>query len=232
MDPDDFVAAARTAPAAFRSWWRGRGRCSISSSRTPAVHDASVPGQVRGAGTRSRRCWSRVKRPTARELYAAQLAGVLGLTAGQVERALQEARGRAPRAAARTAEPASAPVAAAGATARCVARSPTGPAGGPTEPAARRAGGAGVLATNPELLRTARKPRAPATCWSTPAMRQLHRGRRRAGPARPGRWTCRPGWTPDRRRHARSPVVDAMMDDGLAGVADPAGRLRTLIVPA
>jgi DNA primase len=218
IDPDDFVRRSEDGPAAFRRLVDG-ARPMLDQFIQDMASDANVPDRV-AALEQIAALLVRVKRPTTRELYAAQLAGVLKMQPAQVRRAMQEASAaqRPPRAA----EPAAVP-AVSGAGAASPARS----APLPREELEVLA----VLARNPELLRLPEAARA-GDLLLHPVIRQLHRGA--IEQARETGGLDVPSWldatAPADRAAFSAGVTAMMMDDDLAGVADPAGRLRKLTV--
>ena len=159
VDPDDFVRRPSAARTPSGAWSRARGRCSTSSSRTRR--------RTRAFPTGSRRCETitallvKVKDQTTRELYAEQLAGVLGWSRSRCgARCRRPPRRRSGRRASTNR--------------RAGRRRPrqTGAAAAPATGTAARLPGEelellALLATHPELLRTPEAQRARATCWST-----------------------------------------------------------------
>src|SRR5580704_6874913 len=95
FDPDDFVRRSADGAATFRRMVEG-ARPMLDQFIQDSVEESSIEGKMvtleRVAGL-----LVRVSNQTKRELYAGQLAGVLGLTNLQVKRALQEAATRANR---------------------------------------------------------------------------------------------------------------------------------------
>src|SRR5580704_299767 len=105
VDPDDFVRGkfgnvALTAdvggPEAFRRLVEG-ARPMLDQFIQDAAEESSIPGKI-ATLERVAELLVRVKNQTKRELYAAQLATVLGMTREQVTRTLREAAAKANRA--------------------------------------------------------------------------------------------------------------------------------------
>jgi DNA primase len=217
VDPDDFVRRSDDGPDAFRRLVDS-ARPMLDQFIQDAASDANVPDRV-AALEQIAALLVRVKRPTTRELYAAQLAGVLKMQPAQVRRALHEAA--AAQKPARTAEPAGAPVGARPAT---VSAGVSGPA---TRLPREEVEVLAVLARNPELLRLPEAARA-GDLLLHPVVRQLHRTA--IEQVRQEGALDMPSWLDSAAPAERAILSGAMMDDGLAGVADPAGRLRKLTV--
>ena len=127
--------------------------------------DATIPGRV-AALERSPRCWSRSGTRPTRELYAAQLAGVLRMQPAQVRRAMQEA------AAARSGARQTADTAAGRSRGPCGRRAPRGTAAA-CPPKSWRSWS--LLAPHTRAAAPAGSRARPAICWSTRGLRQLYR---------------------------------------------------------
>jgi DNA primase len=236
VDPDDFVRRAPQngdgGPDAFRRLVDG-ARPMLDQFIQDVASDANVPDRI-AALEQIAALLVRVKRPTLRELYAAQLAGVLKMQPAQIKRALQEAAAAAQRL-----------VAPAAARQDAVPRQgSTAESGAPASPPAATARSTGstklpreelevlaVLARNPELLRLPEAARA-GDLLLHPVVRQLHRAAieqtRETGALEV------PAWldvvAPGERPAVSAAVTVMMMDDDVSGVADPPGRLRKLTV--
>ena len=95
FDPDDFVRKSDDGPGAFRRMVDG-ARPMLDQFIQDSVEENSIEGKI-ATLEKVAELLVRVRNQTKRELYAGQLAGVLGLTNLQVKRALQEAATRANR---------------------------------------------------------------------------------------------------------------------------------------
>ena len=95
FDPDDFVRRSDDGAATFRRMVEG-ARPMLDQFIQDSVEESSIEGKMATLETVAE-LLVRVRNQTKRELYAGQLAGVLGLTTLQVKRALQEAATRAHR---------------------------------------------------------------------------------------------------------------------------------------
>ena len=195
VDPDDFVRTARrTARRRSAAWSRARARCSISSSRT-APSEATIDGRV-ATLERVAELLVRVRNQTKRELYAGQLAGVLGLASHQVTRALREAAAKASRP--RRRQQPAAP------------RRPSAvvPAKLPAEELQVLV----LLGRYPELLRTAEAARA-GELLIHPLSRQLHRAA--AEQAGENGKLDVAAWLDTAAPASGRPIAAALMDGGL-----------------
>ncbi|HVZ70782.1 MAG TPA: DNA primase [Polyangia bacterium] len=207
IDPDDYVR--KNGGPAFRRLVDG-ARPMLDQFIQDAAAEPSIPGKVQALETVAE-LLVKVRNQTTRELYAQQLAGVLGLSNQQVTRALREAQAKAARPMpARDAEAAAAPA-------------PLAPAVLPVEELSVIV----VLATYPRLLRTADAARA-GDLLLHPALRQLLRAANdqvtTAGELDVTAWLEVAAPQPD----VRMRVAAAMMDDSLAKTDDAAGLLRKL----
>ena len=184
VDPDDFV---RAREGAGRLPPPGRGR---APDARPVHPGRGRRGQRSPARWRRSRRWPtllvKVRNPTTRELYAAQLAGVLraDAAAGHARPAARRRRAGPPR------------------RRRPRRRARRRPAAGARRPPrrdrcpARSCTSWSLLATLPGAAALARRRPRAATCWSTrrcasstaAAAEQVARDRRGS--------TSRPGWTP------------------------------------
>ena len=213
FDPDDFV----------RSKGADKFRELIAAARPfldhlidEAAKDPTIQGRME-AVKEVAQVLVKLSDPTARELYAQHASGVLGLTAQQVRRALQEAAADVARPA-RAPEPASAPVAPPTATA---------PTAGAVKLPREELEVLAVLARNPELFRLPEAARA-GDLLLHPVIRQLHRAA--IEQTRETGALDVPSGLHAAAPPERAAVSAGMMDDDLSGVADPAGRLRKLTV--
>jgi DNA primase len=209
MDPDDFVRGKGGGTAdAFRRLIDG-ARPMLDQFIQDSAEDASIPGKM-AALERVADLLVRVRNTTKRELYAGQLAGVLGMTSLQVTRALREAAAKIHKPVAQ-ATPAGAP-----------ATSPTAtPVKFPPEELHLLV----LLARYPELLPSPEAARA-AELLVHPALRRLHRAAQTAL-AQEGRLDVA-AWLDAAPPEIAPTVSAALMDGSLADVADPSGLLRKL----
>ena len=212
FDPDDFVRGKQDGAGAFRRMVEG-ARPMLDQFIQDSVEETSIEGKI-ATLERVAEMLVRVKNQTKRELYAGQLAGVLGLTPQQVRRALQEAAARATRGA-------HAPVAA---TPDARAAAP-GPAPAPVRFPAEELHLMVLLARYPELLRAPEATRA-SDLLLHPTLRQLYRAAATMV-AESGRLDV-PAWLDAAPAEHQSAVAAAMMDDSLTEVADPSSLLRKL----
>jgi DNA primase len=202
VDPDDFVR--QQGAAAFRALV-DNARPVLDHVIHEAAKDPTIPGRLE-ALEEIAAVLVKVKDPTARELYAKQAAGVLGLTSQQVRRALVEAERK------RQPGPAQAPAAAAPAPARAL----------PREELAALV----LMVTYPELARMPEAGRA-GELLIDPALRQLHRAavtEMAAG----GRVEVA-AWLDAAAPDVRRAVAAAFMDDSIARPPNPAGQLAKLV---
>jgi len=204
IDPDDFVRGKAGGGAdAFRRLVDG-ARPMLDQFIQDSADDSSIEGKV-ATLERVADLLVRVRNATKRELYAGQLAGVLGMTTLQVTRALREAAAKAHRpVAAPTQAPGAAPV----------------PAKLPPEELHLLV----LLARYPELFPAPEAARA-AELLVHPALRRLHRVAE--GLAAQGHFDV-PAWLDAAAPEIAPTVSAALMDGSLADVADPPGLLRKL----
>ncbi len=212
FDPDDFVRRSDDGAATFRRMVDG-ARPMLDQFIQDSAEESSVEGKM-ATLEKVAELLVRVRNQTKRELYAGQLAGVLGLTTLQVKRALQEAATRAHRGsqAAPSAE-AAAPAEAAVATA-------------PVRLPPEELHVIVLLARYPELLRAPEAPRAGELLLH-PTVRQLYRTAA-AMVAETGKLDV-PAWLDAAPAAERKTVAAGLMDGSLAEVADPTGLLRKLV---
>jgi DNA primase len=220
IDPDDFVRGKAGddagGPEAFRRLVEG-ARPMLDQFIQDAAEESSIPGKI-ATLERVAELLVRVKNQTKRELYAAQLATVLGMTREQVTRTLREAAAKANRAVhavhashAATPAPEAAPA-------------PATPApAAPLPPEELHL--VVLLARCPELLRTPEAARA-GDLLLHPALRQLHRAAAAAVAETGGLEVS--SWLDAAPAEQRSKVAAALMDGSLAAVSDPPGLLRKL----
>jgi DNA primase len=210
VDPDDYVRQ-QGAPA-FNRLVEG-ARPMLDQFIQDTAHATSIPGRVEALETIAK-LLTKVRNQTTQELYARQVAAVLGMTQQQVGRALREAaensrRGVIQPAAAATATP-----------------EPT-----PGAPVAQRRLAAEelqfmvVLATFPELGRLPEATRG-GELLIDPALRQLHRLAMESIAAT-GRLDT-PAWLQSAPADVRDTVSRALMDGSIIKVADPQVTLAKL----
>jgi DNA primase len=214
FDPDDFVRRSDDGAAAFRRMVDG-ARPMLDQYIQDSVEESSIEGKM-ATLERVAALLVRVNNQTKRELYAGQLAGVLGLTTLQVKRALQEAATRANRS--HAAPGAEAPVDPGNAT---MTAAPAAPVRLPPEELHVIV----LLARYPELLRAPDATRAGDLILH-PTIRQLHRAAA-AMVAETGKLDV-PTWLDAAPPEQRKTVAAALMDGSLAEVADPPGLLHKL----
>jgi DNA primase len=211
FDPDDFVRRSADGAATFRRMVEG-ARPMLEQFIQDSVEESSIEGKL-ATLDRVAALLVRVNNQTKRELYAGQLAGVLGLTNLQVKRALQEAATRAHRGS-HTAPSAEAPAPAETAVAAAPVRLP------PEELHVIV-----LLARYPELLRAPEASRA-GELLVHPTLRQLYR-MAATMIAETGKLDV-PAWLDAAPVEQRKTVAAGLMDGSLAEVADPTGLLRKL----
>jgi len=214
FDPDDFVRRSADGAAIFRRMVEG-ARPMLDQFIQDSVEESSIEGKL-ATLERVAELLVRVRNQTKRELYAGQLAGVLGLTTLQVKRALQEAATRAHRGshAAPSAEPQAPQTPGESAVATAPVRLP------PEELHVIV-----LLARYPELLRAPEAARAGELLLH-PTLRQLHRAAATMV-AESGKLDV-PVWLDAAPVAQRKTVAAGLMDGSLAEVADPPGLLRKL----
>jgi len=232
-DPDDFVR--KNGPAAFQKLVEG-ARPMLDQFIQDAARETSVPGRVAALESVAA-LLVKVRNPTTRELYARQLAVVLGLTQQQVTRALREAQENGQRGE-REAE-------------RRRDLTGGGPVAGP-EGQARAPGGRGegegtqaatarpvveralprdelellaLIATYPDLCGTPEAARA-GELLVDPGARVMFAGARE-GIASSGRLDV-PAWLEGGPADIRRSLSAAMMDAGVSRADNPAAKLRAL----
>ncbi len=219
FDPDDFVRRSADGPASFRRMVEG-ARPMLDQFIQDSVEESSIEGKMatleRVAGL-----LVRVSNQTKRELYAGQLAGVLGLTNLQVKRALQEAATRANRSYAAPGSETSPATAGTPAASTATGPTPAAPVRLPPEELHLIV----FLALYPQLLQAPEAARA-SELLVNPMLRQLHRTAA-AMAAENGKLDV-PTWLDAAPPEQRKTVAAALMDGSLAEVADPPGLLRKL----
>ena len=216
FDPDDFVRRSADGAATFRRMVDG-ARPMLDQFIQDSVEESSIEGKL-ATLDRVAALLVRVNNQTKRELYAGQLAGVLGLTTLQVKRALQEAATRANR----SSHPAPNPVP--------NLATDSGPPAPSAKPATVRLPPEELhvtvlLARYPELMRQAEAGRA-GELLIHPTLRQLHRATA-AMVAETGKLDV-PAWLDAAPADHRPVLAAAFMDESLSKVPDPAGLLRKL----
>jgi DNA primase len=211
FDPDDFVRRSADGAATFRRMVEG-ARPMLEQFIQDSVEESSIEGKL-ATLERVATLLVRVNNQTKRELYAGQLAGVLGLTNLQVKRALQEAATRAHRGS-HAAPGAEAPV-----------TSETVVAAAPVRLPPEELHVIVLLARYPELLRAPEAARAGELLLH-PTLRQLYR-MAATMVAETGKLDV-PAWLDTAPVDQRKTVAAGLMDGSLAEVADPTGLLRKL----
>jgi DNA primase len=212
FDPDDFVRRSEDGAATFRRMVDS-ARPMLDQFIQDSVEESSVEGKM-ATLERVSELLVRVRNQTKRELYAGQLAGVLGLTTLQVKRALQEAATRAHR----------------GSHAAPSAETPSPATDGAASAAPVRLPPEELhvivlLARYPELLRAPEASRA-GDLLVHPMVRQLYR-MAASMVAESGKLDV-PAWLDSAPVGERQTVAAGLMDGSLAEVADPASLLRKL----
>lgn len=201
LDPDDFVR--KKGAEAFRQLIDS-ARPFLDHLIHEAAQDPTIPGRL-AALEEIADVLIRLENPTARELYASQAAGVLGLTGQQVRRALQDAASKKQRQG---------------------TEAPGAPAQAPPRRLALEELQAVVtLATYPELVRTD-EARRVGDLLVDPSLRQLYRGlleQRESGRLEVG------AWLDTAPADVRSAVAAAMLDGNIASTPSPPGLLRKLV---
>jgi DNA primase len=213
FDPDDFVRRSEDGAATFRRMVEG-ARPMLDQFIQDSVEDSSIEGKL-ATLERVSDLLVRVRNQTKRELYAGQLAGVLGLTTLQVKRALQEAATRAHRGS----------HAAPSAEASAVAPANDGAEAAPVRLPPEELHVVVLLALYPELLRASEAARAGELLLH-PTVRQLYR-MAAAMVAETGKLDV-PAWLDSAPVAQRPTVAAGLMDGSLAKVADPGSLLRKL----
>jgi DNA primase len=204
VDPDDYVRTHADGPAAFKRLVEG-ARPMLDQFIQDSASEATIDGRV-ATLDRVAELLVRVKNQTKRELYAGQLAGVLGLASHQVTRALREAANKANR-------PAPQPTAAAP---EVVA---------PTKLPAEELQVLALLGRYPELVRTAEATRA-GELLIHPLSRQLHRAA--AEQASENGKLDVATWLDTAGAGERATIAAALMDGGLDST-NPASLLGKLV---
>jgi DNA primase len=212
FDPDDFVRRSDDGAATFRRMVDG-ARPMLDQFIQDSVEESSIEGKL-ATLEKVAELLVRVRNQTKRELYAGQLAGVLGLTTLQVKRALQEAATRAHRGS-HTAPSAEAP-----------ATSETTVAAAPVRLPPEELHVIVLLARYPELLRAPEASRAGELLLH-PTVRQLYRTAATMV-AETGKLDV-PAWLDAAPADQRKTVAAGLMDGSLAEVADPTSLLRKLV---
>ena len=206
VDPDDYVRTQADGPAAFKRLVEG-ARPMLDQFIQDSASEATIDGRV-ATLERVAELLVRVRNQTKRELYAGQLAGVLGLASHQVTRALREAANKANRPAAD--QPATA------------APAVVAPSKLPAEELQVLA----LLGRYPELLRTAEAVRA-GELLIHPLSRQLHRAA--AEQASENGKLDVSAWLDTAGAGERATLAAAVMDGNLDS-ASPASMLGKLVV--
>ncbi len=206
IDPDDFVR--KQGGEAFRRLIAG-ARPMLDQFIQDAAAEPSIPGKMSTLENVAE-LLVKVRNQTTRELYAQQLAGVLGLSPPQVTRALREAAAKLQRpSAANASRPAD------------VATTAVAPAVLSNEELSVIV----LLATYPRLLGSADATRA-GELLLTPSLRQLLRAANEQVTAA-GELQI-PVWLDSAQPDVRARVAAAMLDESLTKTEDAAGLLRKL----
>ena len=214
FDPDDFVRRSADGAATFRRMVEG-ARPMLDQFIQDSVEESSIEGKL-ATLERVAALLVRVRNQTKRELYAGQLAGVLGLTTLQVKRALQEAATRAHRGShASPGAEATAPQ----------ASIDSAVVAAPVRLPPEELHVIVLLARYPELLRAPEASRAGELLLH-PTVRQLYR-MAATMVAETGKIDV-PAWLDAAPLEHRKTVAAGLMDGSLAEVADPTGLLRKL----
>ena len=212
VDPDDFVRQPDRGADAFRRLVEG-ARPMLDQFIQDVASDANVPDRVTALRTIAA-LLVKVKDQTTREIYAGQLAGMLKMEAQQVRRAMQEAAAATQRQARpqESSAQAAAPTPAPAPAARL-----------PNEELELLA----VLAKYPELLGTPEAGRG-GDLLVHPLARQMNRT---AVELSAGTGTLDvPAWLETVGVADRATIATALRDERFAGLADPPGYLRKLVV--
>jgi hypothetical protein len=171
----------------------------------------------------------RVKDQTVRELYAGQLPGILRMEPQQVRRAMQEAVAAAQKQA-RAYEPAHT----SGAQGQGTPTGAQAPASAATSGPATRLPAEELellvmLANYPELLRSSEAARA-GDLLVHPLARQLYRAAAEQAAQGDGGTLDIPAWLETMPVADRATIAAALGSERFAGIADPAGYLRKLVI--
>jgi len=217
VDSDDFVRGkvggkvgeSAGGAEAFRRLVDG-ARPMLDQFIQDSAEEASIPGKM-AALERVAELLVRVRNATKRELYAGQMAGVLGMTTQQVTRALREAAAKLQKPGGPAAQ---VPPPAAGGPAAVLAKLP------PEELHLMV-----LLGRYPELFASPEAARA-AELLVHPALRRLHRPGQTAL-AQDGRLDVA-SWLDAAPPEIAPTVSAALMDGSLADVAEPSSLLRKL----
>lgn len=218
VDPDDFVRAS--GAQAFRELVE-YARPVLDHAIHEAGKDPSIPGRL-AALDEIATLLVTVQNPTAQELYARQLAAVLGLTSSQVGRALRDAQQRISAARARSQQSRGGEAPPNGAPAPVAPPIPTtNERSLPRDELELLA----LLATYPALAAEPGTARA-GDLLVDPAARALFRAAQ-AALVEQGRLDI-PAWLEGGPPDVRRSVTAALMDAGVSGADNPAMKLRAL----
>ena len=212
IDPDDFVRGTPDGAAAFRRLVEG-ARPMLDQFIQDAAEESSIPGKI-ATLERVAELLVRVRNQTKRELYAGQLASVLGMTPQQVTRALREAAAQAARVSRPSMQAAEAAVAAA---------PPVAAAHLPSEELHLLV----LLVSHPELMGNPEAARA-GQLLVDPSLRRAFRvaSEQIAADQR----IDVPAWLESASPEVRATLAAAMMDRGISSAPDPAAQLRKLAI--
>ncbi len=213
VDPDDFVRGAADGPAAFRRLVEG-ARPMLDQFIQDAAEESSIPGKI-ATLERVAELLVRVRNQTKRELYAGQLASVLGMTPQQVTRALREAAAQAARV--------NRPSMQADAGAPAAASAPVAAAHLPSEELHLLV----LLVSHPELMGNPEAARA-GQLLVDPSLRRAFRvaSEQIAADQR----IDVPAWLESASPEVRATLAAAMMDRGISSAPDPSAQLRKLAI--
>ncbi len=220
FNPDDFVRRSADGAATFRRMVEG-ARPMLEQFIQDSVEESSIEGKL-ATLERVAALLVRVNNQTKRELYAGQLAGVLGLTNLQVKRALQEAATRAHRSshANSTESPSAATAPATNDAALAVSNGPVA-----VRLRAEELQVTVLLALHPELISAPEAARA-GELLIHPTLRLLYRT---AMAAITERGTLEIStWLDGAPADHRPVIASALMDESLSSLPSPAGMFRKL----
>lgn len=216
IDPDDFVRGTADGAAAFRRLVEG-ARPMLDQFIQDAAEESSIPGKI-ATLERVAELLVRVRNQTKRELYAGQLASVLGMTPQQVTRALREATAQA----AKISHSRPSMQGEAG-TAAVAATPPVAAAHLPSEELHLLV----LLVSHPELMGNPEAARA-GQLLVDPSLRRAFRvaSEQIAADQR----IDVPAWLESASPEVRATLAAAMMDRGISSAPDPAAQLRKLAI--
>jgi len=208
FDPDDIVRSEGVEK--LRHMAEG-ARPFLDHLIHEAAEDPSIPGRLE-AVERIAQVLVKLRDPTARELYAASAASVLGMTTQQVTRALREAAAKASRPSAHTQDVA--------------APAPTPPVAAAQLPS-EELHLLVLLVSHPELMANPEAARA-GQLLIDPRLKRAFRvaGEQLAADKR----IDVPAWLESAAPDVRATLVAAMMDAGISSAPNPTAQLRKLAI--